>query len=161
MRVASVHATDALKALVIMLTLMRYVKCHVHYSWEAAEQTTVCDNSLYVFWFRHKACFINIFTWGKVSWNQFTHNISHIIWLKCTNISKVERVFFLLPFVFRTKLSNVSGSLLGSDKHVVKQVFVCECNMPFECHKWLRFFFLPITLLYTCVCLTLMEFNSY
>ncbi len=36
-------------------------------------------------------------------------------------------IVFVLPFVFRTKLSKVNGSLLGSDKHVAKQVFSCAC----------------------------------
>ncbi len=52
MKIATIHAVDAF---VIMQTLMRHLKCHVHYSAEAAVQTTVCDNGLHVFGFLHKA----------------------------------------------------------------------------------------------------------
>lgn len=38
MKIASIRAVDAF---VIMQTLMRHLKCHVHYSEEAAVQTTV------------------------------------------------------------------------------------------------------------------------
>lgn len=67
--------------------------------------------------------------------------------------------FFFLPFVFRTKLSNVSGSLLGSDKHVVKQVFLV-LFVKVTCHlnAMKGYDFFTMTLLYTCACLTVVEF---
>lgn len=51
MKIASIRAVEAF---VIMQTLMRHLKCHVHYSGEAAVQTAVCDNGLHVFRFLHK-----------------------------------------------------------------------------------------------------------
>ncbi len=63
MKTASIGAVDAF---VIMQTLMRHLKCHVHYSEEAAVQTTVSNNWLHVFGFIHKHwCFINTFRRGK------------------------------------------------------------------------------------------------